>query len=92
MLYRDFVLLLLFYIVRSYIIVVLRVHGCACAGVRTRNKRRLECSCSMLALFHNFALVFLSYNKKPQSRELSDYEINERVNQLLSGDRMRKFI
>ena len=31
MLYRDFVLLLLCYIVRSYVIVVLRVHGCACA-------------------------------------------------------------
>ena len=30
-LYRDFVLLLLCYIVRSYVIVVLRVHGCACA-------------------------------------------------------------
>ena len=29
MLYRDFVLLLLCYIVRSYVIVVLRVHGCA---------------------------------------------------------------
>ena len=31
MLYRDFVLLLLCYIVLSYVIVVLRVHGCACA-------------------------------------------------------------
>ena len=27
-----------------------------------------------------------------QSKELSDYEINERVNQLLSGGRMRRFI
>ena len=40
MLYCDFVLLLLCYIVRSYIIVVLHVHGCACAGVRTRNKKK----------------------------------------------------
>ena len=31
MLYRDFVLLLLCYIELSYVIVVLRVHGCACA-------------------------------------------------------------
>ena len=30
--------------------------------------------------------------EKPQSRELSDYEINERVNQLLSVGRMRRFI
>ena len=30
--------------------------------------------------------------ENPQSRELSDYEINERVNQLLSGGRMRRFI
>ena len=30
--------------------------------------------------------------ENPQSREPSDYEINERVNQLLSGGRMRKFI
>ena len=30
--------------------------------------------------------------EKPQSRELSDYEINERVNQLLSGDKMRRFM
>ena len=30
--------------------------------------------------------------ENPQSRELSDYEINERVNQLLSGGQMRKFI
>ena len=30
-LYRDFVLLLLCYIVLSYVIVGLRVHGCACA-------------------------------------------------------------
>ena len=31
LLYRDFVLLLLCYIVRSCVIVVLRVYGCACA-------------------------------------------------------------
>ena len=67
MLYRDFVLLLLCYILWSYVIVVLRVHGCACAGVRTRNKRGLECSCSMLALFHNFVLGFLSYNTVPST-------------------------
>ena len=30
--------------------------------------------------------------ENPQSRELSDYEINERGNKLLSGDRMRRFI
>ena len=30
--------------------------------------------------------------ENPQTRELSNYEINERVNQLLSGGRMRKFI
>ena len=30
--------------------------------------------------------------EKPQSRELSDYEINERVNQLSSGDKMRRFM
>ena len=30
--------------------------------------------------------------ENPQSRELSDYEINERVNQLSSGDQMRRFI
>ena len=30
--------------------------------------------------------------ENPQSRELSDYEINEKVNQLLSGGRMRRFI
>ena len=30
--------------------------------------------------------------ENPQTRESSDYEINERVNQLLSGGRMRKFI
>ena len=30
--------------------------------------------------------------ENPQSREPSDYEINERVNQLLSGGRMRRFI
>ena len=29
--------------------------------------------------------------ENPQSRELSDYEINERVNQLLSGGQMRRF-
>ena len=51
------------YIVRSYVIVVFCVFGCACAVVRTRNKRRLECSCSMLVLFHNFELGFPSYNK-----------------------------
>ena len=28
--------------------------------------------------------------KNPQTREICDYEINERVNQLLSGGRMRK--
>ena len=57
MLYWDFVLLLLCYIVWSYVIVVLRVNGCACTGVRTRNKRRLECSYSMLTLFHNFQVT-----------------------------------
>ena len=30
--------------------------------------------------------------ENPQSKELSDCEINERVNQLLSGGRMRRFI
>ena len=30
--------------------------------------------------------------ENPQSRELSDYEINERVNQLLSGGQMRRMI
>ena len=30
--------------------------------------------------------------ENPQSTELSDYEINEKVNQLLSGGRMRRFI
>ena len=30
--------------------------------------------------------------ENPQSRELSDYEINERVNQLSSGRQMRRFI
>ena len=30
--------------------------------------------------------------ENPQSRELTDYEINERVNQLLSGGQMRKFM
>ena len=36
--------------------------------------------------------VVASPIENPQTRELSDYEINERVNQLLSGGRMRKFI
>ena len=36
--------------------------------------------------------VAASPMKNPQSRELSDYEINERVNQLLSGGRMRRFM
>ena len=36
--------------------------------------------------------VAASRKENPQTRELSDYEINERVNQLLSGGRMRKFI
>ena len=30
--------------------------------------------------------------ENPQSRELSDYEINERVNQLLSRGQMRRFM
>ena len=30
--------------------------------------------------------------ENPQSRELSDYEINERVNPLLSGGQMRRFM
>ena len=30
--------------------------------------------------------------ENPQSRELSDYEINERVNHLLSGGQMRRFM
>ena len=30
--------------------------------------------------------------ENPQSRELSDYEINERVNQLLSKGQMRRFM
>ncbi|CAH3164542.1 unnamed protein product [Porites evermanni] len=30
--------------------------------------------------------------ENPQSRELTDYEINERVNQLLSGGQMRRVI
>ena len=30
--------------------------------------------------------------ENPQSRGLSDYEINERVNQLLSGGQMRRFM
>ena len=33
-----------------------------------------------------------SPKESPQTRELSNYEINERVNQLLSGGRMKKFI
>ena len=36
--------------------------------------------------------VAASPTKKPQSRELTDYEINERVNQLLSGGQMRRFM
>ena len=36
--------------------------------------------------------VVASPIENPQTRQLSDYEINERVNQLLSGGRMRKFI
>ena len=36
--------------------------------------------------------VVASPIENPQKRELSDYEITERVNQLLSGGRMRKFI
>ena len=36
--------------------------------------------------------VVASPIENPQTRELSDYEINEIVNQLLSGGRMRKFI
>ena len=36
--------------------------------------------------------VVASPIENPQTRALSDYEINERVNQLLSGGRMRKFI
>ena len=36
--------------------------------------------------------VTTSSIKNPKSRELSDYEINERVNQLLSEGRMRRFI
>ena len=35
--------------------------------------------------------VAASPTKTPQSKELNDYEINERVNQLLSGGRMRRF-
>ena len=30
--------------------------------------------------------------ENPQSRELTDYEMNERVNQLLSGGQMRRFM
>ena len=33
-----------------------------------------------------------SLKENPQTRELSDYEINERVSQLLSEGRMRKFM
>ena len=36
--------------------------------------------------------VATSLIENPQSRELSNYEINERVNQLLSVGRMRRFI
>ena len=36
--------------------------------------------------------VVTSPIENPQSRELSDYEINERVNQLLSGGQMRRFM
>ena len=36
--------------------------------------------------------VVTSPIENPQTRALSDYEITERVNQLLSGGRMRKFI
>ena len=36
--------------------------------------------------------VVTSPIENPQSRELSDYEINERVNQLLSEGQMRRFM
>ena len=36
--------------------------------------------------------VVASPIENPQTRELSDYEINERVNQLLSGGRMRNYV
>ena len=36
--------------------------------------------------------VAASPKQNPQSKELSDYEINERVNQLLSGGRMKNNI
>ena len=36
--------------------------------------------------------VAISPIENPQSRELSDYEINQRVNQLLSGGQMRRFM
>ena len=36
--------------------------------------------------------VATSPTKNPQSRKLSDYEINERVNKLLFGGQMRRFI
>ena len=36
--------------------------------------------------------VVASPIENPQTRELSNYEVNERVNQLLSVGRMRKFI
>ena len=38
------------------------------------------------------ASVATSPIENPQSRELSDYEINQRVNQLLSGGQMRRFM
>ena len=36
--------------------------------------------------------VAASPTQNPQTRELSDYEINERVNHLLSGGRMRNYV
>ena len=36
--------------------------------------------------------VVTSPIKKPETRELSDYEINERVNQLLSGGQLSRFM
>ena len=36
--------------------------------------------------------VVASPIENPQTRELSDYEINERVSQLLSGGRMRNYV
>ena len=38
------------------------------------------------------SLVATSPIEKPQSRELSDFEVNDRVNQLLSGGQMRRFM